>query len=420
MAIPAVRLDDLTHPQFAPEMLELRNGAAAFAEMVPLDVDVILGQAVAELGGEITDFGPDLFREPLDVLIAAMKAEAGFDGFGQVSAYAQLVGMAKNRLLIIDMVNRFPEIREIPIERPIFIAGQPRTGTTHLHNLLAADPNLRSLPYWESQQPVPFPSEVGVSPDPRLARCGDGLAIGEAMMPYFKRMHEMTVDHVHEEIQLLANSFSTMYFETMAVMPSWRDWYLAHDQTPFYDELKLQLQVMTFLRGGKRWVLKSPQHLEQFAALRNVFPDATMLVNHRDPVSVTISLITMLAYVSRISHSEVDVPAIGRYWADRNAVMSESCLRDRHLLPAEQSMDVIFHEFMADDLGTVERIYDLAEMPYGDDARTAHRNYLAHHERDRHGKVVYEFEQFGVDPGELRQRLAPYVERFGVKVEWPV
>jgi Sulfotransferase family len=420
MAIPAVRLDDLAYPQFAPEMLELRQGAAAFATLVPLDADVILGQAVADLGGEITDFGPEIFREPLEVLLNAMKTEAGFDGFGQVSAYAQLVGMAKNRLLITDMVKRFPEIREIPIERPIFIAGQPRTGTTHLHNLLAADPNLRSLPYWESQQPVPYPAEVGIEPDPRLARCADGLAIGEAMMPYFKRMHEMTVEHVHEEIQLLANSFSTMYFETMAIMPSWRDWYLTHDQTPFYDELKLQLQVMTFLRGCKRWVLKSPQHLEQFAALRNVFPDATVLINHRDPVSVTISLITMLTYVARISHSEVDIQSIGSYWAERNAVMSESCLRDRHLLPAEQSMDVIFHEFMADDLGTVERIYQLADMPYGDNARAAHANYLAHHERDRHGKVIYEFEQFGVDPRELRERLAPYVERFGVRVEWPV
>jgi Sulfotransferase family len=419
MPIPTVRLEDLAEPTFSPEMTELRAGAASFATMLPLEVDAILAQAIAELGGVLTDFGSDIFREPLGVLVEALKNEAGLGGFGHVSAQTQLVGMAKNRLLMTDIVNRNPEILEIPIVRPIIIVGQPRTGTTHLHNLLAADPHLRSLPYWESQQPVPLPGEMGIEPDPRIARCDAGLQIGEAMMPHFKRMHEMTVEHVHEEIQLLANSFSTMYFETMALMPSWRDWYLTHDQTPFYEELKVQLQVMTFLRGGERWVLKSPQHLEQIQALNNVFPDATMLITHRDPVSVTISLLTMLAYTARMARDRVDLHELGAYWSDRNAVMSDAVVRDRDLVPPERSMDVIFHEFMADDLATVERIYELADQPYGPDSRAAHADYVAHHERDRHGKVAYEFEQFGVDPEALRERLQPYVDRFGVRIEWP-
>ena len=128
------------------------------------------------------------------------------------------------------------------------------------------------------------------------------LSFLDVAMPEFKRMHEMTVDHVHEEIQLLAIDFSSMLFETIAPMPSWRDDYLARDQRPSYAYLKKILQALQWLRGGTRWVLKSPQHLEQFPALRDTFPDATFVVTHRDPVSVTASMLTMLAYSLRLGH----------------------------------------------------------------------------------------------------------------------
>ena len=109
------------------------------------------------------------------------------------------------------------------------------------------------------------------------------LSFLDAAMPYFKRMHEMTVEHTHEEIQLLAIDFSTMLFETTAPMPTWRDHYLARDQRPSYAYLLRVLKVLQWLRGGTRWVLKSPQHLEQFPALVDTFPDATFVVTHRDP-----------------------------------------------------------------------------------------------------------------------------------------
>ena len=124
-------------------------------------------------------------------------------------------------------MTRHPEINDIRIERPIIICGLPRTGTTHLHNLIGSDPGLRSLPYWESLEPVladherPEPG----GPDPRLARTGFALDVLNVALPYFNRMHEMTVDHVHEEIQLLAVDISTMLFETQALLPTWRDFF---------------------------------------------------------------------------------------------------------------------------------------------------------------------------------------------------
>jgi hypothetical protein len=418
MARPAdVHIDDLADPTFAPEVEEMMAAVAPMAEEIRLEPGALLEQASRDTG--LDDFGDERFREPLGVLLRALDTEAGLSAMGRVTAYGQLLQLLKNRLLIQDTLARHPEIRDVRIERPIIIAGLPRTGTTHLHNLVSADPALRSLPYWESLEPVlaeherPGPGE----PDPRLARTEQGLAFLDVALPYFERMHEMTTWHVHEEIQLLAIDFSTMLFETMAVMPSWRDWYKATDQTPSYEYLRTVLQVLQWSRGGTRWVLKSPQHLEQFGPLKATFPDATFVVTHRDPVSITASLATMIAYTARLNHAVVDPARIGRYWADRVEDLLRACVRDRELLPADQSIDVRFHEFMADDVAMVERIYALAGQPMTADARRAMDAFMVEHPRGRHGRVHYDLADFGLDADERRAALRFYVERFDVEEE---
>ena len=200
----------------------------------------------------------------------------------------------------------------------------------------------------------------------------------DVLMPHFKRMHEMTTWHVHEEIQLLAIDFSTMLFDTMAPMPSWREYYLAHDQTPHYEYMKTVLKAMQWLRGGERWILKSPQHLEQFGPLISTFPDATVLVTHRDPVSVMVSMSTMVCYSARTSLDPVDPVRISGYWADRLETMLNAAMRDRELLPADQSMDILFGDFMADDIGTVRRIYELADQPLTDELAGRHPGLQRH------------------------------------------
>jgi hypothetical protein len=339
---------------------------------------------------------------------------------GRVSAASQLTQLLTNRLLLADLLARHPEIHDLEVRQPIVIAGLPRTGTTHLHNLISADPALRSLPYWESVQPVPLPGEAalaGTPDDPRLARTEGALSVLDVVMPHFKRMHEMTTWHVHEEIQLLAIDVSTMLFETMAPMPSWREYYLAHDQRPHYEYLKTVLKACQFLRGGERWILKSPQHLEQFGPLVDTFPDATVLVTHRDPVSVMVSMATMIAYSARTSLDPVDPQAIAAYWADRLETMLNAALRDRDLLPADASMDIRFDQFMADDMGTVRRIYELAGQPLPPSSEAAIADYVAGHQRDRHGKVVYEPEALGLDVGARRTAMRAYTDRFGIPEE---
>jgi len=412
-----VRIDDLADPRFSPETAEILDAMAAMAEGVRLEPDALMEAAVAKTG--LSDFGEDGFREPLDVLCAAFRTEAGLSGPGVVSNHALLVQLLANRLLIQDLLRRHPEIHDVRIEAPIIVCGLPRTGTTHLHNLMAADPALRSLPYWESLEPVLAESERPASgePDPRIARTEVALDFINSAMPYFRRMHEMTVDHVHEEIQLLAIDFSTMLFETTSAMPTWRDYYLSHDQTPHYEYMRTVLKVLQWLRGGERWVLKSPQHIEQFPVLRATFPDATFVVTHRDPVSVTTSVATMITYTARLSHERVDPDFIGRYWADRIERMLRSCADERDVLPAGQSIDVPFDEFMADDVAMVERIYDLGGQPMTEGARAAMQSFMDEHPRGKFGGIEYDLTDFGLDPAERRRALRFYTERFGVTEE---
>ncbi len=384
---------------------------------MPLSLDVLAAQASTETG--LDDFGDDWFREPISVVLRALTTETRLSPFGRVTTSVQFLQLLKNRLLIQDVLRRHPEIRDVPIERPVVIAGLPRTGTTHLHNLISSDPSLRSLPYWESLEPVlseaerPGPGE----PDPRLARTEAGLQFLDQALPFFKRMHEMTTWHVHEEIQLLAIAGSTMLFETSAVLSSWRDWYKANDQTPAYRYLRTVLQVLQWQRGGTCWVLKSPQHLEQFGPLVTVFPDATFVVTHRDPVSITASLATMIAYTARPNHEHVEPAVIGRYWADRLVDLLECCTRDRHLLPASQSIDIGFTEFMADDVAVVARIYDLAGQPMTPSVNSAMHALMAEHPRGKYGRVAYDLADFGLDRDERRAALAFYTDSFAVDEE---
>ncbi len=164
-------------------------------------------------------------------------------------------------------------------------------------------------------------------------------------------------------------------------MPTWRDYYLGHDQTPHYEYLKQVLQVLTWLRGGERWVLKSPQHCEQIRPLLNVFPDATFVVTHRDPVSVTASVVTMLTYAARMSVAHPDPVVYGPYWSQRVEDLLHGCERDRDLIPDGQAIDVRFHEFMADDFAMVERIYAVAGQPMTAAARAGMEAFLAAHPR---------------------------------------
>jgi len=410
----AVRLTDLQLPQFSDDVTAIFDVMATMAEGLRLDADQLHAMATEQTG--LDDFGPRDYTERLEVLLGALREVDGLTPAGVVNFHLQLLQLLKNRLLMTELLRQNPGIPEIELAPAVVIAGLPRTGTTHLHNLLAAGPAFRVLRYWESIEPFPLPDEQHELDDRRRERTELGVAFMNQAMPHFALMHEMTTDHVHEEIQLLANDFSTMFFETIAEVPAWRDHYLASDQTPHYAHLRLQLKALQHLRapelGERRWVLKSPQHLEQLPVLASVFPGAAVVVTHRDPVAVVVSMATMAVYTARMHRSPVPVTRIAGYWADRIERMLRTLVATREVQPADRSLDVRFEDFMADDLATARRVYALAGEEVTDEAAAAMTTYLSEHQRDRHGRIDYRAEDIGLDPDDLRRRFAAYTERF--------
>jgi hypothetical protein len=302
----------------------------------------------------------------------------------------------------------------------VIVVGLPRSGTTHLVNLLAADTRFRSMPLWESYEPVPNPKDPEDldGRDPRWARCQSAWQAMQAAAPLVAAMHPMEPDHVHEEIELQTPDFSSYNLEWVARAPQWRDQYLARDQTPHYAYMKTVLQILQWYRPGERWVLKSPQHLEQLGPLLTTFPDATIVVTHRDPVAVVQSTITMACYGARTTYRTTRPEWYRDYWTDRIGRLLDASLGDRPLLPPGRTVDVLFHEYMADELGTLEKVYDGAGIAVTDRARAKVAAYRDAHPRGREGQVIYDLRgDFGVTPAEVRARFGPYLERFPVRIE---
>jgi len=403
-----IRLDDLANPVYPPAAVPMREGLAGYGAALELTPEALLRAATERTG--LDNWGDNAFRERLDVLCGSLADDAELSGVGRAMAFEQLAGHLVNRLRLEELFAANPEIDSVEIDRPIIICGLPRTGTTHLHNLIAADPALRYLPYWESMEPVAAPGEA--DPQARRDRCAAGLDLINTSMPEFKRMHDMTVDHAHEEIQLLANDISGMLFECSYYLPTFARHYKTHDQTASYAYMKRTLKAMQWLRGGTRWVLKSPQHLEQFPALYATFPDAIFVVTHRDPVEVTRSMATMISYAMRMGCDRPDPVKISSYWLDRADDLLTGCLRDRDVLPAAQSVDVRFEDFMADEDGTVARIYELAGQPLDTRAQEAMAQFRIDHPRGRYGAVDYQPADLGLDADAVANRLRDYRNRF--------
>ncbi len=411
-----IRIDDLAAPVLNDvQRMGLEYGEATATE---LTVDAVREAAVARTGLE--DFGPEDFGERLGVQLTEMDTDPERTGLGRLLFFNDCVRNAANRLRIQDLLVRHPEIREIPVEAPVIVVGLPRSGTTHLVNLLAADTRFRSLPLWESYEPVPDPDEpvAADGTDPRWTRCQQAWEAMQAGAPFVAAMHPMAPDHVHEENELMAPDFSNYNLEWVARAPQWRDHYLAHDQTPHYAYLKTVLQILQWYRPRERWVLKSPQHLEQLGPLLATFPDAAIVVTHRDPVAVVQSTITMLTYGARTAYRTTRPEWYRDYWTDRIGRLLDASLRDRHLLPADRTVDVFFHEYMADEIGTLERVYDCAGIELTDQARAEVTAYKAAHPRGREGRVVYDLRRdFAITPEEVRVGFGAYLDRFPVRIE---
>ena len=416
-----IDFDDLT----APKLTDVQRQILEFTEAEPVDLDIdrMLAEAIEQAG--LTAATADLddtegFADRLRVHVAAIEADEGLRRLTRGSLRQRIVRLLRNRLSLTELIQRYPEIESIPIERPFIVVGMPRSGTTHLVNLIAADPRRRALPYWESQDPIPArgqgPDIFGV--DPRYARAKSEHDALMASAPVVAAMHDRFPEAIEEEVELLDLDLASYVLEWHARVPDWRDYYLGLDQARHYAYMKKVLRALTFLRGPRTWVLKSPQHCEQLGPLMATFPDATVAFTHRDPVSVIQSAITMMAYSDRLRRNSIDPQWLLDYWSDRVHRLLSACVRDRDLVAPGRSIDINFHQLNGNEMPVLERLYQCAGVDLPPKVQQRFQRYLNGNPRGKHGRIRYELERhFGTSAEELRGRFGFYFDKFDVRPE---
>ena len=419
MGSPAqiIAIDDLIDPR----LTETQRQVLEYTEsrLVSLDIDAMIADAVEQAGSDDLGYTGE-FAGRLSAYVAAVESDTALTQLGRGTLRSRIVRLLRNRISLADLLKRYPEIESIEIEGPIIVVGMPRSGTTHLVNLLAADRRRRALPYWESQEPIPArgrgPDVYGV--DPRYSRARAEHDAMLANMPLVAAMHDQFPEAIEEEVELLDLDFASYILEWLARVPSWRDTYLALDQREHYAYMKKVLQALTFFRGPQTWVLKSPQHSEQLPALMATFPDATVAFTHRDPVAVIQSTVTMMAYADRLRRRSIDPDWLIEYWTDRIHVLLSAGVRDRDLVPAERSIDISFHQLGGNEMTILESLYARAGAELTPGVRKSFDRYLGSNPRGKHGSIRYDLQRhFGVSAEEVRSRFDFYFDRFDVRPE---
>ncbi len=410
-----IRIADLLNPQLS----DAQRAGIAYMEANPVEIseEGILAAARDRTG--LDDFGSDDFRERLRLLVNEWNA----DNMLQVNRMIvrdMAVRHAANRLLAQDYRDRHPEYVNEVIDRPIIVVGLPRSGTTHLLNLLGSDSRLRSLPLWESFEPLPNPIEPirddGL--DPRYARSAEQWEMVYTNSPISAAMHPMDPDHFHEDLELMGPDFASYNYEWMSRVPRWRDNYCSTDQTSHYRYQKDMLKIMQHAAGDarpKRWVNKCPQHLEQLTVLREVYPDAIVVITYRDPVDAIQSAATMMGHAERMRYPTIDGPGLLDYWSDRVDRLLRACVRDRDVWPEAQRVDVPFEPFMNDPMHFVRQVHAKAGLETTAQSVAEMEHFVETHPRGKFGQVVYDLEgDFGISREELRKRFDYYFDAFPV------
>jgi Sulfotransferase family len=380
-------------------------------------IDTLIAQA-CELAGS-DDFGePDGWRDDLALLTDGLVNESHLSDLGVEIAVMDLVGPLVNRLRITQWRKENPAIAAAPIEQPIFIVGQPRTGTTILFDLLAQDPDLRPPLTWEVDAPWPVPQPETYDSDPRIAQIQANLEMSEQIVPGLLSHHPMGALMPQEDVRIWAGQFCSMIFPVQYRLPSYSRWLLYDaDHRNAYRYHRIFLQHLQSGIGGQ-WLLKSPAHLWQLDTLVSEYPDAVIVQTHRDPLNVISSIASLTDHVRQMASDHRDIAECARQCCEEIVVGLDRSMkvRDSGVLAPGQLVDVQFADFIRDPFTTVRGIYDALGRELTPVAEQRMRDHLAAHPGDGVG-TRYTWSDTGLDADTVREQVAAYQERFGVPTE---
>jgi len=368
--------------------------------------------------GGTDDFGADGWQDGLHRLTDGLVNEARLSAIGVEIAYLDIMRALKNRLDVIAWRAQHPEIAREPITAPIFIVGQPRTGTTILYDLLAQDPDLRAPLTWEVDAPCPVPQPETYHDDPRIAQTQASIELSEQIIPGFLAFHPMGALVGQECCRITTSEFTSMIYSTQYRLPSYYRWLMYEaDHAGAYRFHRIFLQHLQSGVSGQ-WLLKSAAHLWQLDALLAEYPDAMIVQTHRDPLNVISSIAALTHHLRRMGSAESNIAECAAQSYEEIVVGLERgmAMRDSGVVPAGRVVDVQFADFMNDPWTTIKDIYAKLGRELGSDAEQSMHDFLAAHPGDG-GRGRYTWSDTGLDADEVRDRVRAYQERYGVPTE---
>ncbi|MUL38133.1 sulfotransferase family protein [Gloeocapsopsis dulcis] len=384
--------------------------------LVDLSEASLLTAASSKTG--LSNWGDESFRLPLRTLLESLEKDAALNLFGRYFMRKLCIQLLSNRLRIQEDLKHYPEILQVPIARPLFILGMPRSGTTLLHNLLAQDPASRWLHLWEMASPSPPPEYHNRNSDPRIQRVEKFVKRYNTLAPQLTTVHNLNPKGPEECNPLFEHEFTSPIFEIRANVKCYAEWLETYDLVRAYQFYRQQLQLLAWhYPPDSHWVFKAPAHIFYLDALIKVFPDACIVQTHRDPLKVLPSICSLTAIVRGIYSDRIEPKTLGKYWSDR---IAKALVREMQVRDSEQSSrfyDVHYHTLVQDPIGIVRQIYAYFGYEFHPQMAENIKTWLAQNPQHKHGVHRYSLEQFGLDPEKVNAQFAKYCEKFNVRRE---
>jgi Sulfotransferase family len=367
----------------------------------------------ARAASSLDDFGEDSFREGLEILVASAEEEARLTERGRDAFEMQMVEHLSNRLQVEYWYRRHPEIDEQEIIEPLIGLGLPRTGSTALSCLLAADPAARTIRNWEAQQPCPPPETATQDSDPRIQKSQLMLERRSRLFPRMVMMVPSTTTSPTECQTFMSYDFKSQLFQAMFQVPSYVEW-LNHkaDLVPTYRYVKRVLKLLQWHCPPRRWRLKNPSHCLFIDALAKVFPDARFWMTHRDVAGVIPSVADLYYELTKAFSDSVDKAWLGRMTTDFCELGMRRMMAFRAAGNEHRFVDIYFTPFQQDPFPSIAQLYEFLGEELTPQARLRMEAWRRETPRDKHGGHGVDPVEFGLDPKQLRARFAFYSDRF--------
>ncbi len=380
-----------------------------------MQVKDIITAAKTQTG--LSDFGDPSFLDPLHRLVDAFNNEAALNARGEQSVQANLTATLANRLRVEDYLARHPQLLDRPIDKPLFVFGLPRTGTTLVINLLSVDPARRCFLRWEAfdSTPPPRPEELHAGPRYEKSQAETELSLKYA--PHISAIHHENADSPTECQFAMTPSFVSQVYDSMYHIPSYHQWFLHEaDYLPSFRYHKRLLQLLQAQAPG-RWTLKNPWHPLYLDALTSVYPDAQLVMTHRDPADVVASACSLLKAVRPMFTDQVDLEAIGQCLLETFDVMIQRTLAYKERHGWDAIYDLQYAAVMRDPIGEIGKIYRHFDEPFTAEAQKAMADYMANNPQGKHGRHTYDLTDYGLTREQIRARYRDYCERFDIPVK---